>query len=149
MPHLLDINVLIALIDGYHVHHRQAMRWFMTKARGDWLTCPTTQNGAIRIMSGTRYPPGSFTPGSVAERLQSFIGETDHRFVADDVSLLNDSLINQFELKSSGQVTDTYLLALAVANQAQLATMDRRLLPDAVNGGAEHLLKIPESWKQP
>ncbi|MBA3276721.1 MAG: VapC toxin family PIN domain ribonuclease [Chloroflexia bacterium] len=143
MTYLLDVNILIALLDGNHLHHVRAMRWFLANARLDWLTCPTSQNGAVRIMSGSHYGPTSFTPSSVAERLQSLMDETVHRFVADDVSLLDTARIDGYGLKASSQVTDTYLLALAVAKDAVLATMDHRLVTSAVRSGADHLLQIP------
>jgi hypothetical protein len=40
---------------------------------------------------------------------------------------------------TTGQVTDSYLLALAAAHGGQLATFDRRLIPDAVHNGAQSL----------
>jgi len=45
-------------------------------------------------------------------------------------------------LLDSGQVTDTYLLALARAHGGQLATFDRHLVTDAVVDGprALHLI---------
>ena len=57
-------------------------------------------------------------------------------------ALLGDRLIAQDRLLTSGQLTDTYLLALAVSNGGRLATFDRRLAPDAVKGGkaALHLI---------
>jgi len=40
---------------------------------------------------------------------------------------------------NSGQVTDSYLLALARAHGGQLATFDRRMVIDAVAGGVQTL----------
>lgn len=139
MPYLLDVNVLIALIDANHVHHARAMRWFIAHAIVNWLTCPTTQNGVIRIMSGSRYGAATFTPAAVAELLESLMRETDHRFVPDDISLLDDSLVMSSHLLASNQVTDTYLLAVAVKNGAMLATLDQRLATQAVHNGSEQL----------
>lgn len=52
---LLDVNVVIALIDPSHVHHDRAHAWFGATGKEDWLSCPTTQNGAVRIVSHPRY----------------------------------------------------------------------------------------------
>ena len=144
MPYLLDVNVLIALLDGNHVHHARAMDWFLDRARREWLTCPIVENGTIRIMSGARYGPTVFSPNDIAERLQLLMGETTHRFIADNVSLLDGGRVHRDDLKQSSQVTDAYLLALAVANGALLATMDHRLSADLVIGGADHLHRIPQ-----
>ena len=51
--------------------------------------------------------------------------------IADDVLL------------AANQVTDTYLLALAVSRGGILATLDRRLSPKAVNKGKDSLNLIP------
>jgi hypothetical protein len=65
-----------------------------------------------------------------------------HSFWADDISLLADERVDESQLLTSAQVTDTYLLALAVAHDGKLATFDRRLSPRAVSGGkaALHLI---------
>ncbi len=47
--------------------------------------------------------------------------------------------IDPTRLLHSDQVTDSYLLALARAHQGQLASFDRKLVVDAVPGGAQAL----------
>jgi predicted nucleic acid-binding protein len=42
-------------------------------------------------------------------------------------------------LLASSQITDTYLLALAVAHNGELVTFDSRLVADAVVGGRKAL----------
>lgn len=59
-----------------------------------------------------------------------------HVFWPDDVSLLDSGKLDSSRLLTSAQVTDSYLLALACAHGGQLATFDRRLVIDAVFGGA-------------
>ena len=46
------------------------------------------------------------------------------------------------QIATPGQVTDTYLLALAVVRGGQLATFDRRLSAKAVRGGKAGLCVI-------
>jgi uncharacterized protein len=38
--HLLDVNVLVALLDPAHLHHDAAHAWFEVKREGGWATCP-------------------------------------------------------------------------------------------------------------
>jgi uncharacterized protein len=45
-------------------------------------------------------------------------------------------------LSSHAQVTDSYLLALARARKGRLATMDKKLVVDAVPSGAQSLVVI-------
>ncbi|MGD0446425.1 MAG: hypothetical protein ABSA39_21015 [Edaphobacter sp.] len=62
-----------------------------------------------------------------------------HEFWADDITLLDPQRIDASRLLDSGQVTDTYLLALASAHGGQLATFDHQLVPDAVVNGSRTL----------
>lgn len=94
-------------------------------------------------MSSSGFSHASATPGSMIESVQSLTAIGHHQFVADDVSLLDDSLINPTRLLASKQVTDAYLLALAVRNDAMLATFDRRISTAPVHGGADHILYLP------
>jgi predicted nucleic acid-binding protein len=57
-----------------------------------------------------------------------------------DVTLKDDSKINWSRVMGHSQVTDIYLLALAVAHGGALATLDHRVALNAVQGAkAEHL----------
>jgi toxin-antitoxin system PIN domain toxin len=139
MNFLLDVNVLIALIDPAHVQHDAAHEWFATRGQQAWATCPMTQNGVLRIVGHARYPNSPGTPAAVAGLMRGLLALPGHSFWPDDLSLLDDTRLDASRLLNSAQVTDSYLLALAVAHQGQLATFDRRLVVDAVRGGAEGL----------
>lgn len=54
MRHLLDINVLIALMDSSHAFHHRAHLWWGAEGR-PWASCPLTENGLIRIMAASSY----------------------------------------------------------------------------------------------
>jgi len=139
MAFLLDVNVLIALIDPAHVQHDAAHEWFATHGQRAWATSPLTENGVLRIVGHTRYPNSPGTPAEVAQLMRGLRALPGHAFWPDDISLLDTERIDTERLLSSGQVTDSYLLALACANNGQLATFDRRLVTDAVRGGAQGL----------
>lgn len=139
MAYLLDVNVLIALIDPSHVQHDAAHDWFTARGHNAWATCPLTENGVLRIVGHPRYPNSPGTPAAVALILQGFRALSGHEFWPDAISLLETDMIDPARLLSSGQVTDSYLLALACENNGQLATFDRRLVPDAVRGGVQGL----------
>jgi toxin-antitoxin system PIN domain toxin len=140
--YLLDANILISIIDREHKHHLVARKWFEHAGHLSWLTCPTTENGVIRVLSLPTYPRISLTPGQAMEALASLCAKGQHRFVPDDVSLLDSPLIDRRRLLTSKQVTDTYLLVLATRLDATLATLDRRLTSVAVPQGEPHLLKL-------
>ena len=127
MTYLLDINVLVALFDPAHVHHAAAHSWFAATGKVSWATCPTTENGFIRVVSNPAYPTVSATPGEAAERLRIFCSQPAHVFWADDVSLLDSTLFDMRRLTGHQQVTDLYLLGLACRRGGKLATFDTKI----------------------
>ena len=132
---LLDVNVLIALIDPGHVHHDPAHHWFGRLGHGAWATCPLTENGLLRIVGHPRYPNTPGTPAAVSASLAVLRALPGHVFWGDDISLMDPAWVDAQRLLSPGQVTDSYLLALACAHRGQLASFDRRLVVDAVHDG--------------
>jgi uncharacterized protein len=137
--YLLDVNVLIALIDPAHVQHDRAHEWFAAQGQQAWATCPITENGVLRIVGHPRYPSSPGTPAAVAELMTILLALGGHEFWPDDVTLFDSQHIDSARLLDSGQVTDTYLLALASAHGGQLATLDRHLVTDAAISGSRAL----------
>ena len=131
---LLAVIVLLALLDPTHTHHAPAHAWFAT-AQASWASCNLTQNGALRIMSHPRYGNAVATTAIAAELLADLCSQPGHVFWSADLSLLDSPLIDRTRLLASEQVTDTYLLALAVQHGGRLATFDKRLVASAVKGG--------------
>lgn len=142
MRYLLDVNVLIALIDAAHVRNHEAQAWFETTGRKAWATCPLTENGVMRIVGHPNYPRSPGTPAAVAETLRLLCQLPGHQFWPDSLSLLDAPGVQSGYLSSHTQVTDTYLLALARANDGQLATFDRQLVTNAVLSGKQALCVI-------
>lgn len=138
--HLLDTNVLIALLDPDQPFHDTTAQWFFADPKREWLTCPITENGTLRILSQKNYPrPRSIS--AVFETLLSLTGFGHHEHIFDNVSLL-DEQESMRHIQGSAQITDTYLLMLARSHGADFATLDRRITPVAVNGAVE-VFQIP------
>jgi toxin-antitoxin system PIN domain toxin len=140
--YLLDVNVLIALLDPGHVHHDAAHEWFARTGSDAWATCPLTENGVLRIVGHPRYPNSPGSPAAVAPLLKRLCALPGHVAWPVDVSILDETVFDVARLLSFAQVTDSYLLALARAHAGKLATFDRRLVVDAVHGGARSLHRI-------
>lgn len=132
---LLDVNVLIALLDAAHIHHRKATDWLVANLRRGWATCPITQNGCIRIMSQSAYP-NSAAPGVIAGRLQEAMAASAHEFWPDDLSVAAGKVLDWSSVLGSRQVTDAYLLALAVHHGGRFVTLDRGVALAAVPGAS-------------
>jgi len=139
MRSLLDVNVLVALLDADHSLHRSAMSWFADNAGHGWASCPITQNGCVRVMSHAGYPNA---PGLqlIAARLGEAVASDVHEFWADDLSLLDARLFDRSRIHGPRQITDCYLLALAVRHHGRLVTFDAGVSLAAVRGAQVHNL---------
>ena len=142
MRALLDVNVLIVLLDADHASHRSALAWFGDHARGGWASCPITQNGCVRIMSHPGYP-NAHSGLEIVQRLHAATAGRTHQFWQDSRSLLEERLIDATRVHGPRQLTDVYLLALAVKNGGRLVTFDASIAIGAVRGAkAQHLLQL-------
>lgn len=142
MRALLDINVLIALLDAQHIHHEAARNWLASNIENGWASCPLTQNGFVRIVSQPNYP-SPVTPLEAASRLGEAIDTQWHEFWADDLNAIGETTIDWHQVLGTRQITDVYLLALAVRHDGRFITLDRRVPIGAVEpASTEHLVVI-------
>jgi uncharacterized protein len=88
----------------------------------------------LRVASSPRYATAFGATGVVREVLQALRALPHVHFVAADLSLADDHLLDPVAL-TSARVTDLYLLALALRHEAQLVTFDRRIPAKALRGG--------------
>ncbi len=79
----------------------------------------------------------------IANRLRDATLSPLHQFWADDVSLFDSGFFNWQQILTPRQLTDAYLLALAVRHSGVFVTFDHALPMRAVRGmQAEHLITI-------
>jgi hypothetical protein len=142
MRALLDVNVLIALLDSDHSLHAPAVSWFGKHANNGWASCPITQNGCVRVMSNPGYP-GSLPVQAVVERLAKAIKTHLHEFWPDELSLLDPERLDSSRIHGPRQITDLYLLALAVKHRGCFVTFDHLISTDAVKRAVKgHLVRL-------
>lgn len=67
-----------------------------------------------------------------ASRLSTFCAEKEHEFWPDAVSLLDGTRFRWQHIQGHRQITDVYLLALAVSNRRRLTTFDATISVRAV-----------------
>lgn len=76
-------------------------------------------------------------------RLRELVSDSQHRFIPDDVNLFDEGLVDVSSISGHRQLTDIYLLALAVAHGLQFVTLDRGVRMESVKGANEkHLVVI-------
>lgn len=134
MTHLLDVNVLVALFDPQHIHHDAAHRWFSTARVTGWATCPITENGLVRVIANPAYPGRRTTVADAADRLMRFTRSGHHSRWPADISVLDPDHVDVRHLTGHREITDAYLLALAVRHRGALATFDRSVRTISVPG---------------
>lgn len=139
---LLDVNVWIALFDEAHVFASQAAALLDTPGI-QIATCPLVENGVIRVLNLPAY--GLIGPVGferVRAQLKRVCAELDHEFWADDISL-RDDVVDFARITSHNQITDAYLLALAVKHGGALASFDQGVALSAVKGATiKHLHRL-------
>jgi uncharacterized protein len=135
--YLLDVNVLLALSDPMHIYHKAAHKWFAAKGQSAWATCPITENGFVRIASHPNYPNRPGDVPAVLVILSQFCAMAGHHFWSEDVSIRE--LLQPNVLIPHSQITDVFLLGIAVHKGGKLATFDQRIITSAIQGGGKAL----------
>ena len=143
MTALLDVNVLVALMWEAHEQHELVQRWFTRHARNGWATCPFTQAGFVRILSSAAFSRDAVAPLHALAVLTATLENRFHRFWPDDIGFAE--AVGPFRGKLHGhrQVTDAYLLGLAIRKRGRIATLDQglaALLPDGAERGRIELI---------
>ena len=139
---LLDVNALLALLDPEHTGHEVVSRWFDENRQSGWCTCPLTENGFVRISSHPSYA-NSVPLGLAVSTLREATLANDHEHWPDDVSILDPETFDHSRLHGHKQISDAYLLALAVRRDGSLVTLDRSVPLSAVRGAQPpHLLVL-------
>jgi uncharacterized protein len=125
---LLDVNVLIALMWPAHEGHQRAQHWFRQHAVEGWATCPLTEAAFVRIVSNPAFSSDAPEPREAVDILGANLKHPHHRFWPDDVGFVK--AVQPFAKKLAGhkQVTDAYLLGLALHKKGKLVSLDRGIL---------------------
>jgi len=130
---LLDVNLLIALLDEWHPHHAAALAFFPTAQARGWATCPITENGCLRVMASPSYA-NARPIAETANRLEEAFADSTHEFWPDDLSIVDGRTFDASRIHGPRQITDMYLLSLAVKRSGCFVTFDNRVAVEAVRG---------------
>lgn len=125
--YLLDTNLLIALLWPSHERHDLALKWFIRHRAAGWATCPFTQAGFVRIVSNPAFSRDAVQPREAIHVLSANTTAKDHTFWPDELPLAEAVIVTGVRLMGHQQVTDAYLLGLAIRRGGVLATLDQRI----------------------
>jgi toxin-antitoxin system PIN domain toxin len=120
--YLVDVNLLIALVDEEHTHYPAATNWLNAMGDEVWGACAFSQAGFLRIMTNPKL--GSYSVRDATRVLISLSQHPKYRFwpIADDWASLTAPFIER--VFGHQQITDAYLLGLAIKEDGILVTMD-------------------------
>ena len=123
--HLLDVNVVLALLDQRHAHHLAVEGWFDSPGL-QWSICAFTEAGVLRFF--TRPKTGGLSMEQVTAMLERLKRRPGYYFqpITADWQTLTAPFAKR--IHGHNQVTDAYLLGLAVREGLVLTTFDRALL---------------------
>lgn len=124
-PALLDLNVLVALAWPSHIHHQAAHDWFSKESCHGWATCPITQTGLVRLSSNVKILVDAVSPMDAVGLLTKIIALPQHQFWQDSISLGDAAIFQRGYLLGHRQITDAYLLSLAIHNNGRLVSFDK------------------------
>lgn len=125
--YLLDTNVLVALFWPSHGQHETAVRWFARRRAKGWATCPLTEAGFVRIVSNPAFSRDAVTPREAAGVLAANTAAADHSFWPMGQPFAQGAAFAGVHLVGHQQVTDAYLLGLAIHRRGMLATLDQQI----------------------
>jgi uncharacterized protein len=121
---LLDVNVLIAMIWPTHRAHAKVQQWLAHHPREKWATCPFTETAFVRILSNPAFSPDALTPSDAIALLRSNLAHPAHQFWSNDIGLLDAIAYCESRIVGHQQITDAYLLGLAIHKKGRLVTLD-------------------------
>jgi toxin-antitoxin system PIN domain toxin len=142
---LLDINILLGIVWSDQQAHSTVFPWFQEIGRNNFATCGITQSGFVRISASAKF---SDHPVSIKEALHALSVLTEmpgHSFWKTEIGIREATTPFVDKLFGPLQLTDAYLLGMAVANDGILVTRDRGIAQLAGKRYAEHLLLLSDA----
>lgn len=135
---LLDVNVLMALSWGGHLHHDQAHERFADVDA--WSTTPITELGLLRLMLTEAVTGRAVRASDALAQVRALRQADGWSWIADDVSPTTWH-VAAGSIRGRRQVTDLQLVNIAAVNDCVLATFDAGIL-QMLRPTERHLVEI-------
>jgi toxin-antitoxin system PIN domain toxin len=139
--YLPDVNVLMALSNEDHAQFLPANKWFQ-KIEPDarFVLCPLTEAGFVRLSAAPHVGGRDFNDAVSLLREMKTIPNYDYWPIHEPWLEVVQPLASR--LHGYKQVTDAYLLGLAIRQGGVLVTLDAHIAPLAGPELAEHILTL-------
>jgi predicted nucleic acid-binding protein len=138
--YLLDVNVLLALTNRRHDLHPIATKWFENRGSSEFILCPLTETSFLRLSSEPKVGNMELHQSIFLLRELMQLPEFGYLPIAD--SWLNSTAPYIWRLTGHKQITDAYLLGIAIKEKAVLVTLDRRIQSWAAPDYGQYLLSL-------
>jgi len=137
--YLLDVNVLIALAEPEHPHHETVMNWFETPGL-DWGLCAFSEAGFLRVSTNPKV--GFHTVRESTLVLAGLANRPGYRFWPITTGWADLAAPFRDRVFGYQQITDAYLLGLAVKGNGILVTLDKAIRYMAGPQYSKHVLVL-------
>ena len=145
---LIDVNLLFAIHQPAHEDFEPATRWFTGTGIRSFATCPITQAGLLRLLTQGVPNAQVFRLQEAREALAHLTSLPGHSYWQDKQDFITATGKFYTRLQGHRQITDAYLLGLAIHNRGKLATLDRGILQLAGIDFAGHVELIGSANKR-
>ncbi len=140
--HLLDVNVLLALLWRRHEGHAAAMAWFAKTGHKAWASSPLTQLGVIRLLTNPAVTQGVVSPATALETVHELTQHEGHEFWPLDHQMETGLKPLAGRVQSHRQWTDAVLLWQAVEHEGLLVSFDAGVKGLASREYGRHVLLL-------
>jgi predicted nucleic acid-binding protein len=133
-PMLLGLNVLIALTWSSHIHHLLVHQWFAQAQKNGWATLLDNTKWVCPALIQPENSTASRFPKRGVAITGTITGLSNHLFWKDSIALTEAIVFQQTNIIGYRQITDAYLLSLAIYNKGHLVSFDKgiaALVPDS------------------
>lgn len=137
--YLLDVNVLLALTQPEHLLFHIVTEWFETPGL-DWGLCAFSEAGFLRLSANPHV--GNLTVEDAGTILEGLIARPGYRFWPITAPWASLALPLADRVFGHQQITDAYLLGLAIQGNGILVTLDKAIKHMAGPKYGKHVLVL-------
>ena len=137
--YLLDVNALIALAEPEHTHHQKATNWFATPGL-DWGLCAFSEAGFLRVSTNPKAGAHSLQESTIV--LAALASHSGYRYWPITASWTELAAPFRDRVFGHNQITDAYLLGLAIRENGILVTFDTAIHYLAGPQYSQHVLVL-------
>ena len=140
--HLLDVNVLVALLWRRHAAHASARAWFEKPGHLLWATNTITQLGVLRLLTNPNVTHAAVSAEDALDIVTEATRDEGHEFWPLNRVPSSDLMPISARLHGHRQWTDAALLAQATQRGGVLVTFDAGVKQLAARESHDHVLVL-------